>query len=126
MDLRAPPLPLPSLSSLFELNLPLVKASNILTNFGCTVNFTPLIGALLANSFAAVEKFEKIYTFDPKPFLIIPNGYMATLTFIPPPPPQPPPPLNRHPTTLTSLFSMATHEISSPPTSYKINEALKI
>ncbi|KAM7497315.1 hypothetical protein LguiA_021729 [Lonicera macranthoides] len=33
-------------------NLPLVKASNILTNFGCTVNFTPLIGALLVDSFA--------------------------------------------------------------------------
>ncbi|KAM7478298.1 hypothetical protein LguiA_026511 [Lonicera macranthoides] len=33
-------------------NLPLVKASNILTNFGCTVNFTPLISALLADSFA--------------------------------------------------------------------------
>ncbi|KAL0339806.1 UNVERIFIED_CONTAM: protein NRT1/ PTR FAMILY 3.1 [Sesamum radiatum] len=29
------------------LNLPLVKASNTLSNFGGTSNFTPLIGALL-------------------------------------------------------------------------------
>lgn len=35
-----------------ELNLPLVKASNILTNFGGTSSFTPLIGALIADSFA--------------------------------------------------------------------------
>ncbi|PON90359.1 Proton-dependent oligopeptide transporter family [Trema orientale] len=35
-----------------ELNLPLVKASNTLTNFGGTANFTPLIGALIADSFA--------------------------------------------------------------------------
>lgn len=35
-----------------ELNLPLVKASNILTNFGGTSNITPLIGALIADSFA--------------------------------------------------------------------------
>ncbi|KAG9144197.1 hypothetical protein Leryth_021879 [Lithospermum erythrorhizon] len=34
------------------LNLPLVKASNILTNFGGTSSFTPLIGALIADSFA--------------------------------------------------------------------------
>ncbi|PIN19645.1 H+/oligopeptide symporter [Handroanthus impetiginosus] len=34
------------------LNLPLVKASNTLTNFGGTSNFTPLIGALIADSFA--------------------------------------------------------------------------
>ncbi|KAL5546764.1 hypothetical protein UlMin_006451 [Ulmus minor] len=34
------------------LNLPLVKASNILTNFAGTANFTPLIGALIADSFA--------------------------------------------------------------------------
>ncbi|XP_027173483.1 protein NRT1/ PTR FAMILY 3.1-like [Coffea eugenioides] len=34
------------------LNLPLVKASNILTNFNGTANFTPLIGALIADSFA--------------------------------------------------------------------------
>ncbi|KAJ4828272.1 hypothetical protein Tsubulata_028280 [Turnera subulata] len=35
-----------------ELNLPLVKASNILTNFGGTSSFTPLIGAFFADSFA--------------------------------------------------------------------------
>ncbi|KAA8517362.1 hypothetical protein F0562_017632 [Nyssa sinensis] len=35
-----------------KLNLPLVKASNTLTNFGGTASFTPLIGALLADSFA--------------------------------------------------------------------------
>uniref|UniRef100_A0A7N0TA59 Uncharacterized protein n=1 Tax=Kalanchoe fedtschenkoi TaxID=63787 RepID=A0A7N0TA59_KALFE len=35
-----------------ELNLPLVKASNTLTNFGGTSSFTPLIGALIADSFA--------------------------------------------------------------------------
>uniref|UniRef100_A0A5B7BXK6 Putative nitrate/nitrite transporter n=1 Tax=Davidia involucrata TaxID=16924 RepID=A0A5B7BXK6_DAVIN len=35
-----------------ELNLPLVKASNTLTSFGGTSSFTPLIGALLADSFA--------------------------------------------------------------------------
>lgn len=34
------------------LNLPLVKASNTLTNFGGTASFTPLIGALIADSFA--------------------------------------------------------------------------
>ncbi|CAL1352813.1 unnamed protein product [Linum trigynum] len=34
------------------LNLPMVKASNILTNFGGTAGFTPLIGALIADSFA--------------------------------------------------------------------------
>ncbi|KAL0404774.1 UNVERIFIED_CONTAM: protein NRT1/ PTR FAMILY 3.1 [Sesamum radiatum] len=34
------------------LNLPLVKASNTLTNFGGTSNFTPLIGAFVADSFA--------------------------------------------------------------------------
>lgn len=35
-----------------ELNLPLVKASNILTNFKGFAAFTPLIGALIADSFA--------------------------------------------------------------------------
>ncbi|XP_071691600.1 protein NRT1/ PTR FAMILY 3.1-like [Rutidosis leptorrhynchoides] len=35
-----------------QLNLPLVKASNILTNFGGTSGFMPLIGALIADSFA--------------------------------------------------------------------------
>ncbi|KAL3533464.1 hypothetical protein ACH5RR_006985 [Cinchona calisaya] len=35
-----------------ELNLPLAKASNILANFNGTSNFTPLIGALIADSFA--------------------------------------------------------------------------
>lgn len=35
-----------------QLNLPLVKASNILTNFGGTSSLTPLIGALIADSFA--------------------------------------------------------------------------
>ncbi|XP_057503612.1 protein NRT1/ PTR FAMILY 3.1-like [Actinidia eriantha] len=34
------------------LNLPLVKASNTLTNFNGTAGFTPLIGALLADAFA--------------------------------------------------------------------------
>ncbi|CAH9105344.1 unnamed protein product [Cuscuta epithymum] len=34
------------------LNLPLVKASNTLTNFGGTSSFMPLIGALIADSFA--------------------------------------------------------------------------
>ena len=35
-----------------QLNLPLVKASNTLTNFGGMGSFTPLIGALIADSFA--------------------------------------------------------------------------
>ncbi|XP_058209475.1 protein NRT1/ PTR FAMILY 3.1-like [Rhododendron vialii] len=35
-----------------QLNMPLVKASNTLTNFGGTASFTPLIGALIADSFA--------------------------------------------------------------------------
>ncbi|XVF29262.1 hypothetical protein REPUB_Repub15cG0105900 [Reevesia pubescens] len=35
-----------------ELNMPLVQASNTLTNFGGTSSFTPLIGALIADSFA--------------------------------------------------------------------------
>ncbi|KAK7336408.1 hypothetical protein VNO77_16948 [Canavalia gladiata] len=35
-----------------ELNMPLVSASNTLTNFGGTSSFTPLIGALIADSFA--------------------------------------------------------------------------
>ncbi|KAL6997781.1 hypothetical protein U1Q18_007906 [Sarracenia purpurea var. burkii] len=35
-----------------QLNLPLVKASNILTNFSGAAAFTPLIGALLSDSFA--------------------------------------------------------------------------
>ncbi|KAK6944485.1 Proton-dependent oligopeptide transporter family, partial [Dillenia turbinata] len=35
-----------------ELNLPLVRASNILTNFSGTASFTPLLGALMADSFA--------------------------------------------------------------------------
>ncbi|KAG5552692.1 hypothetical protein RHGRI_010701 [Rhododendron griersonianum] len=35
-----------------ELNLPLVKASNILTNFKGLAAFTPLVGALIADSFA--------------------------------------------------------------------------
>ncbi|CAL1385369.1 unnamed protein product [Linum trigynum] len=34
------------------LNLPMVKASNILTNFGGITGFTPLIDALIADSFA--------------------------------------------------------------------------
>lgn len=34
------------------LNLPLVKASNTLTNFGGTSSFMPLVGALIADSFA--------------------------------------------------------------------------
>ncbi|KAE8688382.1 Protein NRT1/ PTR FAMILY 3.1 [Hibiscus syriacus] len=35
-----------------ELNMPLVQASNTLSNFGGTSSFTPLIGALIADSFA--------------------------------------------------------------------------
>jgi peptide/histidine transporter 3/4 len=35
-----------------QLNLPLVKASNTLTNFGGMGSFTPLIGALIADSYA--------------------------------------------------------------------------
>jgi peptide/histidine transporter 3/4 len=35
-----------------ELNLPLVKASNILTNFNGLAGFTPLIGALIADTFS--------------------------------------------------------------------------
>ncbi|KAK9725982.1 hypothetical protein RND81_05G181800 [Saponaria officinalis] len=35
-----------------QLNMPLVKASNTLTNFAGTASFTPLIGALIADSFA--------------------------------------------------------------------------
>lgn len=34
------------------LNLPLVQASNTLTNFSGTASFTPLIGALIADSVA--------------------------------------------------------------------------
>ena len=34
------------------LNMPLVPASNTLTNFSGTASFTPLIGALIADSFA--------------------------------------------------------------------------
>ncbi|KAL0453247.1 UNVERIFIED_CONTAM: protein NRT1/ PTR FAMILY 3.1 [Sesamum latifolium] len=46
------------------LNLPLVKASNTLTNFGGTSNFTPLIGAFFADSFAG-----RFWT------IIVGNGY---------------------------------------------------
>ena len=35
-----------------KLNMPLVSASNALTNFGGTSNFTPLVGAFIANSYA--------------------------------------------------------------------------
>ncbi|XP_057549700.1 protein NRT1/ PTR FAMILY 3.1-like [Amaranthus tricolor] len=35
-----------------QLNMPLVQASNTLTNFGGTASFTPLLGALIADSFA--------------------------------------------------------------------------
>lgn len=35
-----------------DLNMPLVPASNILTNFAATSSFTSLIGALIADSFA--------------------------------------------------------------------------
>lgn len=35
-----------------QLNMPLVQASNTLTNFGGTTSFTPLIGAFIAESFA--------------------------------------------------------------------------
>ena len=35
-----------------KLNMPLVQASNTLTNFGGTANFTPLFGALIADSYA--------------------------------------------------------------------------
>ncbi|KAE9588674.1 putative proton-dependent oligopeptide transporter family, major facilitator superfamily [Lupinus albus] len=35
-----------------ELNMPLVSASNILTIYGGTASLTPLIGALIAESFA--------------------------------------------------------------------------
>ncbi|KAK4787205.1 hypothetical protein SAY86_011038 [Trapa natans] len=35
-----------------QLNLPMVQASNTLTNFSGTAGFTPLIGALIADSFA--------------------------------------------------------------------------
>ncbi|KAL4291400.1 hypothetical protein GQ457_14G011900 [Hibiscus cannabinus] len=35
-----------------ELNMPLVQASNTLSNFSGTASFTPLIGALIADSFA--------------------------------------------------------------------------
>ena len=35
-----------------ELNLPLVKASNIVTIFAGSANFTPLLGALIADTFA--------------------------------------------------------------------------
>ncbi|KAK6149011.1 hypothetical protein DH2020_016536 [Rehmannia glutinosa] len=46
------------------LNLPLVKASNTISNFGGTSSFTPLIGAFLADSFAG-----RFWT------IIIGNGY---------------------------------------------------
>ena len=35
-----------------ELNLPLVKAANTLTNFDGAANFAPLFGALVSDSFA--------------------------------------------------------------------------
>lgn len=35
-----------------ELNMPLVSAANTLTVFGGTASFTPLIGALISESFA--------------------------------------------------------------------------
>jgi len=35
-----------------ELNMPLVSAANTLTIFGGTASFTPLIGALISESFA--------------------------------------------------------------------------
>nr|XP_043609079.1 protein NRT1/ PTR FAMILY 3.1-like [Erigeron canadensis] len=35
-----------------QLHLPMVKASNILTNFGGSLSFMPLIGALIADSYA--------------------------------------------------------------------------
>lgn len=35
-----------------QLNMPLVQASNTLTNFGGTSSFTPLLGALIADSYA--------------------------------------------------------------------------
>lgn len=35
-----------------QLNLPLVQATNTLTNFGGTSSFTPLLGALIADSYA--------------------------------------------------------------------------
>jgi peptide/histidine transporter 3/4 len=35
-----------------QLNLPLVRASNIVSNFDGTASLTPLIGALIADSFA--------------------------------------------------------------------------
>lgn len=35
-----------------QLNMPLVQASNTLTNFGGTASFTPLLGALIADSYA--------------------------------------------------------------------------
>ncbi|KAJ7976555.1 protein NRT1/ PTR FAMILY 3.1-like [Quillaja saponaria] len=35
-----------------ELNMPLVAASNTLSNFGGTASFTPLLGAVIADSFA--------------------------------------------------------------------------
>ncbi|KAK7336411.1 hypothetical protein VNO77_16951 [Canavalia gladiata] len=35
-----------------QLNMPLVSASNTITNFGGTSNFTPLLGAFIADSFA--------------------------------------------------------------------------
>ena len=35
-----------------ELNMPLVAASNTLTNFAGTSSFTPLVGAFIADSFA--------------------------------------------------------------------------
>ncbi|KAK3026334.1 hypothetical protein RJ639_041383 [Escallonia herrerae] len=41
-----------------QLNLPLVKASNILTNFAGTASLTPIIGALIADSFAAVIRYQ--------------------------------------------------------------------
>jgi len=35
-----------------QLNIPLVQASNTLTNFSGTASLTPLIGALIADSYA--------------------------------------------------------------------------
>ncbi|EYU18594.1 hypothetical protein ABFS82_10G150900 [Erythranthe guttata] len=67
------------------LNLPLVKASNTISNFGGTSSFTPLIGAFIADSFAG-----RFYTITIASFVyllgMITITISATLPQLRPPP----------------------------------------
>lgn len=89
------------------LNLPLVKASNTLTNFGGTSSFTPLIGAFIADSFAG--RFWTIIIGSIIYLLVRPSSLQSIIQ-------------NKH-TMKTTSFSFVCvlgngchHNISSPPT----------